>query len=59
MPRSLLPSRLPGLVALYDKLILETRGYAVAGRPLADRAAVVRHMDPLHKKVAVQMLFAE
>ena len=57
--KSLLPSRLPGLVALYDKLILEARGYAVAGRPLADRAAIVRHMDPLHKKVAVQMLFEE
>ena len=57
--KSLLPSRLPGLVALYDKLILEARGYAVAGSPLTERAAVVRHMDPLHKKVAVQMLFEE
>jgi hypothetical protein len=57
--KSLLPSRLPGLVALYDKLILEARGYAAAGRPLADRAALVRHMDPLHKKVAVQLLFEE
>lgn len=57
--KSLLPSRLPGLVALYDKLILEARGYAAAGRPLADRAALVRHMDPLHKKVAVQVLFGE
>ena len=57
--KSLLPSRLPGLVALYDKLILEARGYAAAGRPLADRAALVRHMDPLHKKVAVQILFEE
>jgi len=57
--KSLLPSRLPGLVALYDKLILEARGYAVAGRPLADRAAIIRHMDPLHKKVAVQLLFEE
>jgi hypothetical protein len=57
--KSLLPSRLPGLVALYDRLILEACGYAAAGRPLADRAAVVRHMDPLHKKVAVQVLFEE
>ena len=57
--KSLLPSRLPGLVALYDKLILEARGYSVAGRPLADRAAIIRHMDPLHKKVAVQLLFDE
>ena len=57
--KSLLPSRLPGLVSLYDKLILEARGYAVAGKPLTDRAAIVRHMDPLHKKVAVQMVFEE
>jgi len=57
--KSLLPSRLPGLAALYDKLILETRGYAVSGKPLTERAAIVRHMDPLHKKVAVQMLFEE
>lgn len=57
--KSLLPSRLPGLVALYDKLILDARGYAIAGRPLADRAAIVRHMDPLHKKIAVQILFEE
>ncbi len=57
--KSLLPSRLPGLAALYDKLILEAHGYAVAGQPLTDPTAVVRHMDPLHKKVAVQALFAE
>ena len=57
--KSLLPSRLPGLVSLYDRLILDARGYAVAGQPLADRAAIVRHMDPLHKKVAVQALFED
>ena len=57
--KSLLPSRLPGLVALYDKLIVEARGYAVAGEPLAGRAGIVQNMDPLHKKVAVQSLFEE
>ncbi|HWO88412.1 MAG TPA: hypothetical protein VNL98_04600, partial [Gemmatimonadales bacterium] len=46
--KTLLPSRLPGLVALYDRLIEDVRGYAAAGAPLADRAAIVRHMDPLH-----------
>ena len=57
--KSLLPSRLPGLVALYDRLIVEARGYVVAGEPLAGRAGIVQHMDPLHKKVAVQTLFEE
>lgn len=57
--KSLLPSRLPGLAALYDRLILEVRGYLVAGQPPAERASVMRHMDPLHKKVAVQSLFEE
>jgi hypothetical protein len=57
--KTILPSRLPGLVALYDRLIDAVRGYAAAGRPLEDRAAIVRQMDPLHKKVAVQLLFGE
>ena len=57
--KSILPSRLPGLVALYDKLIGQVRGYAVAGNPLTDHAAIVKQMDPLHKKVAVQALFGE
>jgi hypothetical protein len=57
--KTILPSRLPGLAALYDRLIEEVRGYAVAGAPPSDRAAIVRQMDPLHKKVAVQLLFGE
>ena len=57
--KTILPSRLPGLVALYDRLIASARGYAAAGAPLTDRAAIVRQMDPLHKKVAVQLLFGE
>lgn len=57
--KTILPSRLPGLVTLYDRLIEEVRGYAAAGAPLIDRAAIVRQMDPLHKKVAVQLLFGE
>lgn len=57
--KTILPSRLPGLVVLYDRLIEEVRGYSAAGAPLADRAAIVRQMDPLHKKVAVQLLFGE
>ena len=57
--KSILPSRLPGLVALYDKLIVQARGYTLAGSPLTDRAAIVKRMDPLHKKVAVQVLLGE
>jgi hypothetical protein len=57
--KTLLPSRLPGLVAIYDRLIEQVRGYVVAGAPLEDRAAIVRQMDPLHKKVAVQLLLGE
>jgi hypothetical protein len=57
--KTILPSRLPGLVALYDRLIDEVRGYSAAGAPLADRAAAAQQMDPLHKKVAVQLLFGE
>jgi len=57
--KTVLPSRLPGLAALYDRLIEEVRGYAAAGAALGERAAIVRQMDPLHKKVAVQILFGE
>jgi hypothetical protein len=57
--KTVLPSRLPGLAALYDRLIEEVRGYVAAGAPLGDRPAIIRQMDPLHKKVAVQILFGE
>ena len=57
--KTILPSRLPGLVALYDRLIEEVRGYSAAGAVLADSGTIVRQMDALHKKVAVQLLFGE
>ncbi len=57
--KTVLPSRLPGLVGLYDRLIQQVRGYQAAGQPLAERAAIVRQMDPLHKRVAVQLLFGD
>ena len=57
--KTILPSRLPGLVALYDRLVDEVRGYVAAGIPVTDRAAIVKQMDCLHKKVAVQVLFGE
>jgi hypothetical protein len=55
--KTLLPVRLPGLVKLYDQLISEVRGYCVYEQPIADRAAIIKFMDPLHKKTAVQELF--
>lgn len=55
--KTLLPARLPGLVKLYDQLICEVRGYSVQGQEVSERAAIVKHMDPLHKKAAVQALF--
>ena len=57
--KTVLPSRLPGLVALYDRLIEQVRGYQAAGQPLTERAAIVRQMDPLHKRVAVQLLLGD
>jgi len=49
-----LPSVFEPLVALYNKLIVRTEGYAVAGAPLTEPA---RHMDAIHKTTAVALLF--
>ena len=57
--KTLLPARLPGLVALYDRLITEVSGYCVRDIGELDRHTIIKHMDPLHKKAAVQMLFEE
>jgi hypothetical protein len=58
-PRTLLPPRLPGLIRLYDQLILGVEGYALNGKPLADAGQAVQHMDAWHKRVAVQTLFGD
>ena len=58
-PRTLLPARLPGLVRLYDQLIVGIEGYSLNGQPLTDPHQVVRAMDAWHKRVAVQALFGE
>jgi hypothetical protein len=44
-------------VKLYDQLITEVSGYSVQGKDIVERSAVIKHMDPLHKKAAVQELF--
>jgi len=58
-PRTLLPARLPGLVRLYDQLILGVEGYALNGEPLTDPRQIARVMDAWHKRVAVQALFGD
>ncbi|MGH9804941.1 MAG: hypothetical protein ACRD4D_07195, partial [Candidatus Acidiferrales bacterium] len=58
-PRTLLPARLPGLVRLYDQLILGVEGYAVAGQLPASSPQITQTMDAWHKRVAVQTLFGD
>ena len=58
-PRTLLPARLPGLVRLYDQLILAVEGYSVAGQTPASSLQLIQHMDAWHKRVAVQALFGD
>ncbi|MFQ5817977.1 MAG: hypothetical protein ACE5H2_08490, partial [Terriglobia bacterium] len=57
--RTLIPSRLPALCRLYDRLILGVEGYALDGQLLASRDQVIQHMDAWHKRTAVQALFSD
>lgn len=58
-PRTLLPARLPGLVRLYDQLILGAEGYAISGQPPVSSLQLVQRMDAWHKRIAVQALFGD
>jgi hypothetical protein len=58
-PRTLLPARLPGLIRLYDQLILGAEGYSLHNQPLASSLDALQHMDAWHKRVAVQSLFGD
>lgn len=58
-PRTLLPARLPGLVRLYDHLVVGVEGYSLHGQPPASRDPVIQHLDAWHKRVAVQALFGD
>ncbi len=58
-PRTLLPARLPGLVKLYDQLIVGVEGYVVNGQPPASGLQIAQTMDAWHKRAAVQALFGE
>lgn len=57
--RTLIPSRLPALCRLYDRLILSVEGYCLQQQPLASRDQLLQHMDAWHKRTAVQALFGE
>ena len=57
--RTLIPSRLPALCRLYDRLILSVAGYTLHGQPITDRQALVANMDAWHKRTAVQTLFGD
>ena len=56
-PRTLIPARLPALVRLYDRLILDVEGYAINNQPPASRNQLLECMDAWHKRVAVETLF--
>jgi len=58
-PRTLLPARLPGLVRLYDQLILGVEGYAIENQPSASGPQLIQSMDAWHKRVAVQAVFGD
>ena len=58
-PRTLLPARLPGLVRLYDQLILSVEGYSIRNQPPASSIELIQAMDAWHKRVAVQALFGD
>jgi hypothetical protein len=54
---TLLPSRLKALIDFYDRLIIAIEGYTIDGQP-AVLPDAKKHMDAMHKKVAVQGLFS-
>ncbi len=49
-----LPSRMKGILAIYDSLIVGVEGYAIAGRAPRDPEEVVLFMDAQHKVAAVR-----
>ena len=55
--RTIMFSRLPGLVKLYDELIVSVEGYATGELAVSNQQSAVERMDAIHKQVAVQGLF--
>jgi len=59
LTRTLIPSRLPALCRLYDRLIVAVDGYTLHGQAITDRQTLIAHMDAWHKRTAVQTLFGD
>jgi hypothetical protein len=55
--KTIMFSRLPGLVKLYDELIISIEGYKAGQSPIDNRQSTIEQMDAIHKQVAVQGLF--
>lgn len=55
--KTVMPSRLPGIVGLYDRLIERVEGYAIEGELPADKTAIVKNMDAHHKLAALMAAF--
>jgi hypothetical protein len=55
--KTIMFSRLPGLVKLYDELIISIEGYKAGQSAIDNRQSTIEQMDAIHKQVAVQGLF--
>jgi len=55
--KTVIGSRLPALVKLYDELIERVEGYTLDGQSIEQKKVAQRSMDAIHKQVAVQGLF--
>ena len=55
--KTIMFSRLPGLVKLYDELIASADGYVFGQSAIGNRQSAIDQMDAIHKQVAVQGLF--
>jgi hypothetical protein len=53
--KTIIPTNLKEICALYDELIVSTEGYSIGGTATGDTR---KEMDAIHKKVVVMGLFA-
>lgn len=54
--KNLWPNAFNAILALYDELIIEVEGYAIAGRPLRAAEEIIQEMDSRHKACALNRL---
>jgi hypothetical protein len=57
--KTVIGSKLPALVKLYDELIERVEGYNFNGQPVESKGLAQQMMDAIHKQVAVAGLFEE